>query len=74
MTKEIEEIIGLTTEHMVCVSAKTGEGVGELLEHIISDVPPPQGNENAPLKALIIDSWFDNYLGVVSLVRIVDGS
>jgi len=70
---EIEEIIGLDTTDTVQVSAKTGQGVEDLLEQIIEIIPAPLGTEDAPLRALIIDSWFDNYLGVVSLVRIVDG-
>ena len=70
---EIEEIIGLDTTETIQVSAKTGKGVDELLEQIIQVFPAPKGDPNKPLKALIIDSWFDNYLGVVSLVRIVDG-
>jgi GTP-binding protein LepA len=71
--KEVEEIIGLDITDTVQVSAKTGLGVEALLEQIIEVIPAPSGLENAPLRALIIDSWFDNYLGVVSLVRIVDG-
>jgi GTP-binding protein LepA len=71
---EIEEIIGIDTKDTMQVSAKTGLGIVELLEKIIEVIPAPSGIENAPLRALIIDSWFDNYLGVVSLVRIVDGS
>ena len=70
---EIEEIIGLDTTDTVQVSAKTGQGVEDLLEQIIEVIPAPSGTVDAPLKALIIDSWFDNYLGVVSLVRVVDG-
>lgn len=70
---EIKEIIGIATDNAVEVSAKTGQGINELLEHIVSDIPEPEGKPDAALKALIIDSWFDNYLGVVSLVRIVDG-
>ncbi len=70
---EVEEIIGLDTTDTVQVSAKTGQGVEDLLEQIIEVIPAPSGTEDAPLKALIIDSWFDNYLGVVSLVRVVDG-
>ena len=70
---EIEEIIGLDAERALRVSAKSGEGVKELLEQLIKEIPAPAGDEDAPLKALIIDSWFDNYLGVVSLVRVVDG-
>ncbi len=71
---EIEEIIGIDTENIAQISAKTGQGVNELLEHIIDTIPPPQCNPDAALTALIIDSWFDNYLGVVSLVRIFDGT
>ncbi len=71
---EIEEIIGLEAGDAVRVSAKTGEGVPELLERIVAAVPPPQGDREAPLQALIIDSWFDNYLGVISLVRVVQGT
>jgi len=70
---QIEEIIGIEAKNAVCVSAKMGLGINELLEVIIERVPPPQGDEKAPLQALIIDSWFDNYLGVVSLVRVVNG-
>jgi len=71
---EIEEIIGIETEDAVRVSAKTGVGVPQLLEAIIRKIPPPQGDPEGPLQALIIDSWFDNYVGVVSLVRVVNGS
>lgn len=70
---EIEDIIGLDTSDAVCCSAKTGVGIKEVLEQIVAKIPTPQGDENAPLQALIIDSWFDNYLGVVSLVRIKNG-
>ena len=72
--QEIEDIIGIDAQDAVRVSAKTGEGVPELLEHIIAKIPPPSGNPEGPLQALIIDSWFDNYVGVVSLVRVVNGS
>ena len=71
--KEIEEIIGIEAEDAVRVSAKTGIGIKETLEQLVKTVPAPVGDVNAPLQALIIDSWFDNYLGVVSLVRIVHG-
>jgi GTP-binding protein LepA len=71
---EIEEIIGIEAHDAVLVSAKTGEGIEDLLEDLIKKVPAPEGDRNAPLKALIIDSWFDNYLGVVSLVRVVQGT
>jgi GTP-binding protein LepA len=70
---EIEEIIGIDAQDAVCVSAKTGEGVPELLEAIIARIPPPQGDPDAPVQALIVDSWFDNYVGVVSLTRMVNG-
>ena len=70
---EIEEIIGIDAKQALKVSAKSGEGISELLEQLIDFIPAPSGNKDDPLKALIIDSWFDNYLGVVSLVRIVDG-
>ncbi len=71
---EIEEIIGIEAHDAVRVSAKTGEGVNELLETLVARVPPPGGDRDAPLKALIVDSWFDNYLGVVALVRVVEGT
>jgi len=70
---EIEEIIGIDASNAVRVSAKTGEGVPELLESLVRTIPPPKGDPDGPLQALIIDSWFDNYVGVVSLVRIVNG-
>ncbi|MEO0345924.1 MAG: translation elongation factor 4 [Pseudomonadota bacterium] len=72
--QEIEEIIGIDATDASRVSAKTGDGVKALLERIVRDVPPPKGDADDPLQALIIDSWFDNYVGVVSLVRIVNGS
>ena len=72
--KEIEEIIGIEAEDAVRVSAKTGENVPELLEELVRRVPPPKGEPDGPLQALIIDSWFDNYVGVVSLVRVMNGS
>ncbi len=74
VTHEIEEIIGIEATDAARVSAKTGEGVGELLEILIRRIPAPRGDPQAPLQALIIDSWFDNYVGVVSLVRVVNGS
>jgi GTP-binding protein LepA len=70
---EIEEVIGIGAADAALVSAKTGEGVRELLEKIVERVPAPTGTVSAPLKALIIDSWFDNYVGVVALVRVFDG-
>ncbi len=71
---EIEDVIGIDAQESMCVSAKTGEGVPQLLEAIVNRIPPPEGNPEGPLQALIIDSWFDNYVGVVSLVRVVNGS
>ena len=71
--QEIEEIIGIEAHDAEFVSAKTGEGVVELLEALVSRIPPPEGDPDAPLQALIIDSWFDNYVGVISLVRVVHG-
>ena len=71
---EIEDIIGIDATDAVRVSAKSGEGVADVLEAVIARMPAPRGNPDAPLKALIIDSWFDNYVGVVMLVRVVDGS
>ena len=70
---DIEEIIGLDTDDCALVSAKTGQGIDELLELLVRRIPPPEGQADGPLQALIIDSWFDNYVGVVSLVRIVNG-
>ena len=70
---EIEDIIGIDAKDAVRASAKTGEGVIAILEAVIRRIPPPAGDPEAPLKALIIDSWFDNYVGVVMLVRVVDG-
>ncbi|HEU4485888.1 MAG TPA: translation elongation factor 4 [Povalibacter sp.] len=72
--KEIEEIIGIEAHDALRVSAKTGEGVEDLLEELVRRIPAPQGDPEAPLQALIIDSWFDNYVGVVSLVRVMNGT
>jgi GTP-binding protein LepA len=71
---EIEDIIGIEAKDAIRVSAKTGEGIEDLLEELVARVPPPKGDPNAQLQALIIDSWFDSYLGVVSLVRIKQGT
>ena len=71
---EIEDIIGIDAQNALYVSAKTGQGIPELLEQIVELIPPPVGDPDGPLQALIIDSWFDNYVGVVSLVRVVNGS
>ncbi len=70
---EIEDVIGIDVSEPLLASAKTGQGVEEVLEAIINRFPAPQGNSDATLKALIVDSWFDNYVGVISLVRIIDG-
>ncbi len=72
--KQIEEIIGLEAKDALKVSAKTGLGIPELLDTLIQRIPPPRGNPDGPLQALIIDSWFDPYVGVVSLVRVVNGA
>jgi len=71
---EIEDVIGLEAAHACRVSAKTGEGIDELLEQLVREVPPPEGDADAPLQALIIDSWFDPYVGVIILVRVKQGS
>ncbi|MGH8688022.1 MAG: translation elongation factor 4 [Burkholderiales bacterium] len=71
---EIEDVIGIEAKDALRVSAKTGEGVDEIIESVIARVPPPRGDPQAPLQALVIDSWFDNYVGVVMLVRMVQGS
>jgi len=72
--REIEDVIGIDAKDALRVSAKTGEGVQDILEAVIARIPPPKGDPEAPLKALIIDSWFDNYVGVVMLVRMIDGA
>jgi GTP-binding protein LepA len=72
--QEIEDIIGIEAADALCVSAKTGVGIVEILEVLCHGIPSPTGDPDAPYKALIIDSWFDNYLGIVSLLRVVDGS
>ena len=72
--KQIEEVIGIDTSRSVNCSGKTGEGVEDILESIIKVLPPPKGNINNPLKSLLVDSWYDSYLGVVILVRVIDGS
>ena len=71
--EQIEEVIGLDASNAVMISAKTGIGIGDVLEAIVTRLPPPKGDEDAPLKALLVDSWYDVYLGVVVLVRVVDG-
>ncbi len=72
--QEIEDVIGIDASHAVLASAKTGLGVEDILEAIIERIPAPQGDTDAPLKALLVDAWFDNYVGVVMLVRVFDGS
>ena len=71
---EIEEIIGIDAKSAFQVSAKSDIGIDDLIENIIKSIPPPSGDNNQPLKALVIDSWFDNYVGVVMLVRVFDGT
>src|SRR5690606_33025706 len=71
---EIEEMVGLDASQAICVSAKTGVGIDELLEAIVTYVPPPRADPAGPLKALIIDSWWDTYRGVISLVRVMSGT
>ncbi len=70
---EIEEIIGLPADNAVLTSAKSGIGIAEVLEAIVTRIPPPKGDRNAPLKAMLVDSWYDPYLGVVILIRVIDG-
>ena len=72
--EEIEDVIGIDAENAIPCSAKTGEGIDEILEAVVHRMPAPRGRPDAPLRAMIIDSWFDNYVGVVMLVRVVDGS
>jgi len=71
--KQIEDVIGIDTENAVPCSGKTGEGIDEILEQIIKTLPPPKGSKNEILKCLLVDSWYDSYLGVVILVRVIDG-
>ena len=72
--REIEDVIGIPAQDAIRASAKTGEGVDDILEAVVQRIPPPSGDPAAPLKALVIDSWFDNYVGVVMLVRVFDGT
>ena len=71
--EEIEDVIGIDASEAIPCSAKTGEGIEDILEAVVARIPPPRGKRDAPLRAMIIDSWFDNYVGVVMLVRVVDG-
>jgi len=70
---QIEEVVGLPADEAIAVSAKTGLGIDEVLEALVHDLPPPEGDRLAPLKALLVDSWYDSYLGVMTLVRVNDG-
>jgi len=72
--KQIEDVIGIDTEFSINCSGKTGEGVEDILESIVKNLPPPKGNLNNSLKSLLVDSWYDSYLGVVILVRVIDGN
>ena len=74
MITEIEDIIGIHAHDAVRASAKNGDGIDDILEAVIAKIPPPKGDPAAPLQALIIDSWFDNYVGVVMLVRVMQGT
>ena len=71
---EVEEMVGINASDAPLVSAKTGEGIKILLDKLVTDIPAPTGDKNKKLQALIVDSWFDSYLGVVSLIRIMNGS
>jgi GTP-binding protein LepA len=72
--QQIEDVIGLDTSSAIEVSAKTGQGIHEVLESLVTNLHPPKGDEEAPLKAMLVDSWYDAYLGVIILVRVIDGS
>jgi len=71
--KQIEDVIGIDTENAVSCSGKTGEGIDDILEKIVAKLPPPKGSQNESLKCLLVDSWYDSYLGVVILIRVIDG-
>ena len=71
--KQIEDVIGIDTQNAVSCSGKTGEGIEEILEQIINQLPAPKGNSEETLKCLLVDSWYDTYLGVVILVRVING-
>ena len=72
--KQIEDVIGIDTSRSINCSGKTGEGIDDILESIVKNLPSPKGNISDPLKSLLVDSWYDSYLGVVILVRVIDGS
>ena len=71
--KQIEDVIGIDTENAIPCSGKTGEGIDEILEQIVNQLPGPKGNLEQDLKCLLVDSWYDTYLGVVILVRVING-
>ena len=71
--KEIEDVVGIDTSNAIPCSGKTGEGIDKILEAIVNNLPAPKGNKNEKLKSLLVDSWYDSYLGVVILVRVIDG-
>ena len=73
VAEQIEDVIGIDATGAILVSAKTGQGIHEVLEAIVTELPPPRGDADAPLKAMLVDSWYDAYLGVIVLVRIIDG-
>ena len=72
--KQIEDVIGIETSKAILCSGKTGDGIEDILESIVKDLPAPKGDQNSKLKSLLVDSWYDSYLGVVILVRVLDGS
>ena len=72
--KQIVDVIGIDTSNSINCSGKTGEGTEDILESIVKNLPAPKGNLNDPLKSLLVDSWYDSYLGVVILVRVIDGT
>ena len=72
-SKQIEDVIGIETNNAIPCSGKTGEGIEDILENIVNYLPPPKGHRGNPLKCLLVDSWYDTYLGVVTLVRVIDG-
>ena len=71
--QEVEDVVGLAAEDAIAVSAKTGKGITEVLEALVERLPAPKGDRDAPLKAMLVDSWYDSYLGVIVLVRVRDG-
>ena len=73
MAEQIEDVIGIDASDAVLISAKTGIGIDKVLEAIVTRLPAPKGDRDAPLKAMLVDSWYDAYLGVVVLVRVIDG-